>query len=115
VTAPEAILHPVVLSSSSLNLQEAADPEADLDYIVCSLDALSGVAEALGFRFEALLTASAPASAALRDALLQCCQVRGGNIVRTLLSCLCAAERAKCCGPHLDTRPNAVKKLRSSG
>ena len=61
-------------------MQEAADPEADLDYIVCSLDALSGVAEALGFRFEALLSASAPASTALRDALLQCCQVLGSKM-----------------------------------
>jgi hypothetical protein len=56
--------------------QEAADPETDLDYIVCSLDALSGVAEALGFRFEALLSAPAPAPTALRDILLQCCQVQ---------------------------------------
>lgn len=60
---------------SLLQQQEAGDPEADLDYVVCSLDAMSGVAEALSFRFEGLLSASAPAHTALRDILLQCCQV----------------------------------------
>lgn len=69
-------------NTSNLSSQEAADPEADLDFIVCSLDALSGVAEALGFRFEALLSAAAPASTALRDILMQCCQVRSFTAAR---------------------------------
>lgn len=53
-----------------------ADPEADLDYIVCCLDTLSGVAEALSFRFERVLTSTQPAlQFSLQDVLLQCCQV----------------------------------------
>mmetsp|Transcript_18691 Transcript_18691/g.56506 ORF Transcript_18691/g.56506 Transcript_18691/m.56506 type:complete len:924 (-) Transcript_18691:2081-4852(-) len=52
-----------------------ADPEADLDYIVCCLDTLSGVAEALSFRFERVLTSTQPAlQFSLQDVLLQCCQ-----------------------------------------
>ena len=63
-----------------LSQQEAEDPEADLDFIVCSLDTLSGVAEALGFRFEGLLGGNSANSALpLRDILLQCCQVRGAQ------------------------------------
>ena len=64
-------------------MQEGGDPEADLDYIVCSLDALSGVAEALAYRFESLLSRAAPAPTALRDLLLQCCQVRWQTRRRT--------------------------------
>ncbi len=80
------------------NLQEAADPEADLDYVVCSLDALSGVAEALGFRFEGVLSRAGPQPTALRDILLQCCQDASPDIRQSAFALV--GDLAKVCAAY---------------
>ena len=52
------------------------DPTDDRDFLICALDTLSGVLEALGPKTELLLGRSG-----LRDIILHCCQARW------LLSC----------------------------
>ncbi len=47
------------------------DPSEDRDFLVCALDTLSGVLEALGPKAELLLGRSG-----LRDIVLHCCQAR---------------------------------------
>ena len=46
------------------------DPTDDRDFLICALDTLSGVLEALGPKTELLLGRSG-----LRDIILHCCQV----------------------------------------
>ena len=47
------------------------DPTDDRDFLICALDTLSGVLEALGPKTELLLGRSG-----LRDIILHCCQAR---------------------------------------
>lgn len=52
------------------------DPDADVDFVVCCLDTVSGMAEAVGSRFEGILRAPVPGvQCTLGDIVLQSCQV----------------------------------------
>ena len=56
------------ISVSPLSPQAALDPEQN--FLICALDTLSGVVEALGPNIEPLVSRSSA-----RDIVLQCCQV----------------------------------------
>ena len=64
-----------------LFLQAIVDPEQN--FLICALDTLSGVVEALGPRIEPLVSRSS-----VRDIVLQCCQV----CLRMLRTSLCSAR-----------------------
>ena len=51
------------------------DPTDDRDFLICALDTLSGVLEALGPKTELLLGRSG-----LRDIILHCCQARRATL-----------------------------------
>lgn len=62
--------------------QPGGDPDADVDFVVCCLDTVSGMAEAVGVRFGGVLTAPAPPGVhfTLRDIVLQSCQDPSADI-----------------------------------
>jgi hypothetical protein len=52
------------------------DSDLDVDFAVCCLDTISGMAEAVGARFEGVLRAPSPGvHCTLREVVIQSCQV----------------------------------------
>ncbi|OAE34574.1 hypothetical protein AXG93_1487s1200 [Marchantia polymorpha subsp. ruderalis] len=66
----------------------------DKEFIVCSLDLLSGLAEGLGSSIESLVSRSD-----LRDLLLQCCADDAADVRQSALALL--GDLAKACAVHL--------------
>ncbi|CAM6116936.1 unnamed protein product [Calypogeia fissa] len=80
-------------------LLDVADPARagvvyDKEFIVCSLDLLSGLAEGLGTSVESLVSRSD-----LRDLLLQCCADEAADVWQSTLALL--GDLAKACAVHL--------------
>ncbi|KAJ7545352.1 hypothetical protein O6H91_09G116500 [Diphasiastrum complanatum] len=69
----------------------------DKEFIVCSLDLLSGLAEGLGSSIENLVSRSD-----LRDLLLQCCGDEAPDVRQSALALL--GDLAKACAFHLEPR-----------
>eukprot|EP00850_Spirogloea_muscicola_P004833 SM000021S06466 [mRNA] locus=s21:568140:575673:+ [translate_table: standard] len=69
----------------------------DKDFVICSLDLLSGLAEGLGPSIESLVGRSD-----LRDLLLQCCSDEDADIRQSSLALL--GDLAKACMMHLEPR-----------
>lgn len=69
----------------------------DKEFIVCSLDLLSGLAEGLGSSIESLVVRSD-----LRDLLLQCCSDEAPDVRQSALALL--GDLAKACAVHLQPR-----------
>ncbi|GJR09766.1 transportin-1 isoform X1 [Tanacetum coccineum] len=69
----------------------------DKEFVVCSLDLLSGLTEGLGSGIESLVSQSN-----LRDLLLQCCMDDGANICQSAFSLL--GDLARICPIHLSPR-----------
>ncbi|KAJ9189516.1 hypothetical protein P3X46_000799 [Hevea brasiliensis] len=69
----------------------------DKEFIVCSLDLLSGLAEGLGSGIESLVSQSS-----LRDLLLQCCMDNGTDVRQSAFALL--GDLAKACAVHLRPR-----------
>eukprot|EP00850_Spirogloea_muscicola_P005565 SM000025S08460 [mRNA] locus=s25:911945:919476:+ [translate_table: standard] len=69
----------------------------DKDFVICSLDLLSGLAEGLGPSIESLVGRSD-----LRDLLLQCCSDKDADIRQSSLALL--GDLAKACMVHLEPR-----------
>eukprot|EP00850_Spirogloea_muscicola_P023890 SM000401S15615 [mRNA] locus=s401:25644:33141:- [translate_table: standard] len=69
----------------------------DKDFVICSLDLLSGLAEGLGPSIESLVGRSD-----LRDLLLQCCSDEDADIRQSSLALL--GDLAKACMVHLEPR-----------
>ncbi|XP_042457340.1 transportin-1-like isoform X1 [Zingiber officinale] len=74
-----------------------AGVQYDKEFIVCSLDLLSGLAEGLGGGVESLV-----AKSNLRDLLLQCCMDQAADIRQSALALL--GDLAKVCPTHLYPR-----------
>jgi transportin-1 len=79
-----------------------ADPQKagvnyDKEFIVCSLDLLSGLAEGLGSSIESLVSRSD-----LRDLLLQCCADEAPDVRQSALALL--GDLVKACAVHLQPR-----------
>ncbi|XP_065006014.1 transportin-1 isoform X2 [Musa acuminata AAA Group] len=74
-----------------------AGVQYDKEFIVCSLDLLSGLAEGLGSGIETLV-----AKSNLRDLLLQCCMDQATDIRQSALALL--GDLAKVCPVHLHPR-----------
>ncbi|KAG4998676.1 hypothetical protein JHK85_030115 [Glycine max] len=80
-----------------------ADPAAttgvqyDKEFIVCSLDLLSGLAEGLGSGIESLV-----AQCSLRDLLLHCCVDDAPDVRQSAFALL--GDLARVCSVHLDSR-----------
>nr|PNR26375.1 hypothetical protein PHYPA_030950 [Physcomitrium patens] len=79
-----------------------ADPQSagvnyDKEFIVCSLDLLSGLAEGLGSSIENLVSRSD-----LRDLLLQCCTDEAPDVRQSALALL--GDLVKACAVHLQPR-----------
>ncbi|XP_024399109.1 transportin-1 [Physcomitrium patens] len=79
-----------------------ADPQNtsvnyDKEFIVCSLDLLSGLAEGLGSSIESLVSRSD-----LRDLLLQCCADEAPDVRQSALALL--GDLVKACAVHLQPR-----------
>lgn len=84
----------------------------DKEFIVCSLDLLSGLAEGLGSSIESLVVRSN-----LRELLLQCCSDEAPDVRQSALALL--GDLAKACAVHLQPRLSdfltlAVKQLQGS-
>ncbi|WOL11529.1 transportin-1 [Canna indica] len=75
----------------------AAGVQYEKEFIVCSLDLLSGLAEGLGSRIENLV-----ASSNLRDLLLQCCMDQAADIRQSAFALL--GDLARVCPAHLHPR-----------
>ncbi|XP_039127220.1 transportin-1 [Dioscorea cayenensis subsp. rotundata] len=75
----------------------AAGVQYDKEFIVCSLDLLSGLAEGLGGGIESLV-----AQSNLRDLLLQCCMDDAADIRQSALALL--GDLARVCPVHLNPR-----------
>ncbi|XP_065865576.1 transportin-1-like [Euphorbia lathyris] len=69
----------------------------DKEFIVCSLDLLSGLAEGLGSGIESLVSQSS-----LRDLLLQCCMDEASDIRQSAFALL--GDLARVCAVHLHPR-----------
>jgi len=69
----------------------------DKEFIVCSLDLLSGLAEGLGSSIESLVSRSD-----LRDLLLQCCADEAPDVRQSALALL--GDLVKACAVHLQPR-----------
>jgi transportin-1 len=69
----------------------------DKEFIVCSLDLLSGLAEGLGSSIESLVSRSD-----LRDLLLQCCADEAPDVRQSALALL--GDLVKACALHLQPR-----------
>ncbi|WCJ39923.1 transportin 1 [Euphorbia peplus] len=69
----------------------------DKEFIVCSLDLLSGLAEGLGSGVESLVSQSS-----LRDLLLQCCMDEASDIRQSAFALL--GDLARVCAVHLHPR-----------
>ncbi|XP_042471730.1 transportin-1-like [Zingiber officinale] len=74
-----------------------AGVQYDKEFIVCSLDLLSGLAEGLGSSVESLV-----ATSNLRDLLLQCCTDQAADIRQSALALL--GDLARVCPKHLYPR-----------
>ncbi|WOL18764.1 transportin-1 [Canna indica] len=77
--------------------QVTAGVQYDKEFIVCSLDLLSGLTEGLGSGIETLV-----AKSNLRDLLLQCCMDQATDIRQSALALL--GDLAKVCPVHLHPR-----------
>ncbi|KAL4199668.1 hypothetical protein AMTRI_Chr03g52360 [Amborella trichopoda] len=75
----------------------AAGVQYDKEFIVCSLDLLSGLAEGLGSGIESLV-----AQSNLRDLLLQCCADEAADIRQSAFALL--GDLARVCPVHLHPR-----------
>ncbi|CAM0144867.1 unnamed protein product [Urochloa decumbens] len=75
----------------------AAGALYDREFIVCSLDLLSGLAEGLGPGIESLV-----AQSNLRDLLLQCCMDEAANVRQSALALL--GDLSRVCPIHLHPR-----------
>ncbi|KAJ6821666.1 putative transportin-1 [Iris pallida] len=75
----------------------SAGVQYDKEFIVCSLDLLSGLAEGLGSGIESLVGQSN-----LRDLLLQCCMDDSADIRQSALALL--GDLARVCPVHLHSR-----------
>ncbi|XP_010910681.1 transportin-1 isoform X2 [Elaeis guineensis] len=89
-----------------------AGVQYDKEFIVCSLDLLSGLAEGLGSGIESLV-----AQSNLRDLLLQCCMDEAADIRQSALALL--GDLARVCPVHLHPRLQeflnvAAKQLHAS-
>ncbi|XP_042508481.1 transportin-1-like isoform X2 [Macadamia integrifolia] len=87
----------------------SAGVQYDKEFIVCSLDLLSGLAEGLGSGIESLV-----ANGNLRDLLLQCCMDDGPDVQQSAFALL--GDLARVCPVHLQPRLSeflnvAVKQL----
>lgn len=68
-------------SSSSSLKQPGDDSDLDVDFAVCCLDTISGMAEAVGARFEGVLRAPSPGvHCTLREVVIQSCQDTSADI-----------------------------------
>ncbi|XP_038972987.1 transportin-1-like isoform X2 [Phoenix dactylifera] len=90
----------------------AAGVQYDREFVVCSLDLLSGLAEGLGSGIESLV-----AQSNLRELLLQCCMDDGTDIRQSAFALL--GDLARVCPIHLHPRLQefldiAAKQLHSS-
>ncbi|KAK1299596.1 Transportin-1 [Acorus calamus] len=74
-----------------------AGVQYDKEFIVCSLDLLSGLAEGLGSGIESLV-----AQSSLRDLLLQCCMDEAADVRQSALALL--GDLARVCPVHLHPR-----------
>lgn len=80
-----------------------ADPVAyDKEFVVCSLDLLSGLTEGLGSGIESLVSQSN-----LRDLLLQCCMDEASDVRQSAFALL--GDLARVCSVHL--RPRLLEYL----
>ncbi|ONM15684.1 Transportin-1 [Zea mays] len=75
----------------------AAGAVYDREFIVCSLDLLSGLAEGLGAGIESLV-----AQSSLRDLLLQCCMDEAADVRQSALALL--GDLSRVCPIHLHPR-----------
>lgn len=75
----------------------AAGVQYDKEFIVCSLDLLSGISEGLGSGIESLV-----AKSNLRDLLVQCCMDDANDIRQSALALL--GDLARVCPVHLHAR-----------
>ncbi|MCO5611248.1 hypothetical protein L7F22_065500 [Adiantum nelumboides] len=89
----------------------------DKEFIVCSLDLLSGLAEGLGSSIESLVVSKPVSRSNLRELLLQCCNDEAPDVRQSALALL--GDLAKACAVHLQPRLSdfltlAVKQLQGS-
>ncbi|RVX15911.1 Transportin-1 [Vitis vinifera] len=75
----------------------SAAVQYDKEFIVCSLDLLSGLAEGLGSGIESLA-----AQSNLRDLLLQCCMDDASDVCQSALALL--GDLARACPVYLHPR-----------